>query len=210
MAAKIDLHNHSFYSEDSSLDPEEAVQRAVELGLHGIAFTEHNSFRASEPVEALKEKYRGTIRIFRGAEYNAEEGHILVFGIRDDITDAVDLYAPAREIIRVVKERGGVVIVPHPFREWSLLRADIGSLNGICAVEAYNGHNNRTENRKALEAAHSLQLPTTGGSDSHCIDEVGSCYTEFFGEVTYENFLDMLREGRYRGFDRFEHERNLR
>lgn len=192
---KIDLHNHSIYSSDSSADPEESVLRAIELGLDGIAFTEHDSYEASEPIERLKEKYRGKLLIVRGAEYASAEGHILVFGAGHNGFGQ----APIRDIVRMVNEQGGVVIIPHPFREWSLLRADIGGLGGISAIEAYNGHNNQDENARAVSAAQKLRLPTTGGSDSHHIREVGSCYTEFFTKVTHDNFLDVLRSGNYRG-----------
>ncbi|MEW5745978.1 MAG: PHP domain-containing protein [Nitrospirota bacterium] len=210
MITKIDLHNHSIYSEDSTAEPEESIERAIEVGLDGIAFTEHNSYEASEPVERLKERYRDRISIFRGAEYATAEGHVLLFGIRDDRFLGIGEAAPVREVVRFVTDRGGIVIVPHPYREWSLMRADLGSLNGICAIEAYNHHNNRTENDKAMRAARVLQLPTTGGSDSHAREEVGGCYTEFFMLVTHHNFIDALRGGRYRGVDRHEPERPLR
>ncbi len=199
MAIKLDLHNHSFYSSDSSADPEASIVRAIELGLDGLAFTEHDSYEASEPVEKLKEKYKGKLKIFRGAEYNSAEGHILIFGLKKDGFGRIGPYAPIRDIIRVVNEQGGVVVVPHPFREWSLLRIDIEKLNGISALEAYNGHNNHHENAKAASAARRLNLPTTGGSDSHHVNEVGSCYTEFFSDVNDRNFLDALRQGNYRG-----------
>lgn len=204
---KIDLHNHSVYSDDSTVDPAESIERAIELGLEGIAFTEHNSYEASEPVERLRERCNGRIMVFRGAEYAAAEGHVLIFGIRNDRLFGIGPQGPVQDIIRVVREQRGVVIIPHPYREWSLMRADIGSLDGICAIETYNHHNNRAENEKAARAARVLRLPTTGGSDSHIVEEVGGCYTEFFISVSYATFIDALRSGRYRGVDRFEAER---
>ena len=56
-------------------------------------------------------------------------------------------------------------------------------------------------NVKAIEAAKQMKLPYTGGSDAHAPQEVGSCYTEFDEAVTYENFIDLLRAGNYRGID---------
>ncbi|MBI5643572.1 MAG: PHP domain-containing protein [Deltaproteobacteria bacterium] len=199
MSFKIDLHNHSTYSEDSTSEALESIERAMEVGLDGIAFTEHHSYTASEPVEKLKEKYKDRILILRGAEYSAAEGHLLLFGIKEDIFNDFGLHAPVDEVIRIVGGRGGVVIAPHPFREWSILRADIFKLKGLSAIEAYNGHNNEDENAKALRAAEVLSLPTTGGSDSHSRDEVGCCFTEFFDHVTEENFLDRIKAGNYRG-----------
>lgn len=199
MTTRIDLHNHSFYSEDSCADPEESIERAISLGLNGIAFTEHNSFEASEPIELVKRKFEGMIMVFRGAEYTAMEGHVLVFGIKRDILDLVGPHAPIKEFIKAANEEGGVAVIPHPFREWSLLKADIKTLEGVAAIEAYNGHNNELENLRALDAAHRLFLPTTGGSDSHSVNEIGGCFTEFDEKVDYGNFIDALKRGRYRG-----------
>ena len=81
---KIDLHIHSENSGDNFTDPEEVVMRAIERGLDGIAFTEHYYYEASEGVEALQEKYRNSIMIFRGVEFSAAEGHCLVFGVNTD------------------------------------------------------------------------------------------------------------------------------
>ncbi len=53
--SKIDLHVHSRFSGDTNSDPEEMILRVIELNLNGIAFTEHYSYEASEPVENLKE-----------------------------------------------------------------------------------------------------------------------------------------------------------
>lgn len=197
---KIDMHNHSSHSADSTLDPEEAIEKALSLGFDGMAFTDHNTYLSTEPVERLKEKYKGRFLIFRGAEYTADVGHVLLFGIKNDGFGGLGMNAPIADVTRFVKKEGGVIIIPHPFREWSLFRKDISTVADVTAIEACNGHNNEAENEKALRAAEALGLPTTGGSDAHNIEEVGWCYTEFFADaLDYNNFLDVLREGRYRG-----------
>ncbi|MBI4948725.1 MAG: PHP domain-containing protein [Deltaproteobacteria bacterium] len=201
MPFSIDLHIHTTFSGDSTVAPEEAIERAIALGLDGVAFTEHNSFAASDPVERLKEKYGGSILILRGVEYSSSDGHMLLFGIDERVVSALGRYAPAFDVIRAVKEANGVAIVAHPFREWALFRSDLSTFN-FTAIEAFNGHNNDEENRQALVAAGSLRLPTTGGSDSHSPAEVGVCYTEFPGRVTEENFVEALILGGYCGMYR--------
>lgn len=76
----------------------------------------------------------------------------------------------------------------------------VKDLSGISALEGYNGYNMAAYNAKAIEVAKTLNISYTG-SDAHRSNEVGNCYTEFDGNVTYDNFLDRLREGRYRGVD---------
>jgi hypothetical protein len=196
---KIDLHVHSRNSGDNDADPEETVNRAIERGLDGLAFTEHYSFEASEPVERLREKYRGAIMLFRGVEFSAAEGHCLVFGVD---TDGLDIrLAPIRDVVRIVTTAGGVVIPSHPYRGGNSMGEQIFAVPGISAVEGYNGANMHAMNVKAVEAAGRMNLPYTGGSDAHHPIEVGSCYTVFDHAVTYENFLPLLKTGRFTGID---------
>jgi len=199
MNYKIDLHIHSRYSTDNDSDPEETVLRAIELGLHGIAFTEHYYYEASEPVETLKEKFRNSIMIFRGVEFSAAEGHCLVFGAD---TDKLGIkYAPVADVIRMVTRAGGVVIPSHPYRPGTSLGDMIRRIDGFAALEGYNGANMHAYNEKAVAAARALNLPYTGGSDAHSPQEVGSCYTVFDNSVTYDNFIHLLRQGGFRGVD---------
>jgi predicted metal-dependent phosphoesterase TrpH len=199
MKFKIDLHVHSKYSTDNDAEPEETVLRAIELGLHGIAFTEHYYYEASEPVEVLRDKYKDSIMIFRGVEFSTAEGHCLVFGAD---TDNLGIkYAPLAEVIRFVSKAGGVVIPSHPYRPGTSLGDLVRSVDGIAGLEGCNGANMHAYNVKAIAAAKDMKLPYTGGSDAHTPREVGSCFTEFDEAVTYENFIDLLREGNYRGVD---------
>ena len=199
MKFKIDLHVHSKYSGDNDAEPEETLIHAIQRGLHGIAFTEHYYYEASEPVEALKEKYGDQILVLRGVEFSTADGHCLVFGMN---TDRLSLrYAPAEEVIQAVNNAGGVAIPSHPFRSVNSLGDLVKSVKGIRALEGYNGCNMRPYNERAVEAAQMLKIPYTGGSDSHASMDVGSCFTEFDDRVTYENFIDLLKGGKYRGVD---------
>lgn len=195
---KIDLHNHAFTFESAS-EPEEVIESAIQAGLDGIAFTEHNSYSATERAERLREKYSGKIRIFRGAEYDAAEGHVLLFGLKDNSFLDIGMFAPIEELLKLMTPKGAVAVVAHPFRGWSAFKGDLAALRGICALEAFNGNNSDEENQKALDAAAILRLPNTGGSDSHSSADVGRCHTEFFDEVHENGLADALRSGRYRG-----------
>jgi len=199
MRFKIDLHVHSKYSGDTDSEPEESVIRAVELGLNGIAFTEHYSYEASEPVEALKEKYRDAITIFRGVEFSSEEGHCLIFGV--DTDRLLARHAPIKDVLNIVTRAGGVVIPSHPYRRGNSLGEKVRGLPGLCAIEGYNGANLSAFNEKALETAEYLGIPYTGGSDAHEPREVGSCFTEFRERIDHNNFIALLKRGNYRGVD---------
>ena len=199
MKFRIDLHVHSKYSGDTDTEPEEAILRAISLNLQGIAFTEHYSYAASEYAEGLREKYHDSILIFRGVEFSTAEGHCLIFGA--DTDKLAIKYAPVRDVVRIVNQHGGVVIPSHPYRGGNSLGDRIHDLNGISAVEGYNGCNMHAFNVRAIEAAKRVSLPFTGGSDAHSPKEVGSCFTEFNGEVTHDNFIEVLKQGDYQGVD---------
>jgi predicted metal-dependent phosphoesterase TrpH len=199
MKYKVDLHVHTKYSGDNDADPEETLIRAIELGLHGIAFTEHYSYGASEPVEMLKEKYGDRILILRGVEFSTNEGHCLIFGADTDRLGIKN--APVAEVIRFVTMAGGVVFPSHPYRPGTSLGALVQSIEGITGLEGYNGANMHAFNVRAIDAASARKLPYTGGSDAHSPREVGSCFTEFSDYVTPDNFIDLLKAGRYWGMD---------
>jgi predicted metal-dependent phosphoesterase TrpH len=204
---KLDLHVHSKYSTDNDAEPEESILRAIERGLDGMAFTEHYSYEASEPIEQLKEKYADAITIFRGVEYSSAEGHCLVFGAD---TDAMDLdSASVADLVARVTEAGGVVIPSHPYRPGTSLGSLVLKVRGIAGLEGCNGANMHAYNAKAIKAAAQLRLPYTGGSDAHAPLEVGSCYTEFSERVTDQNFIELLKAGNYRGVDTRKISRSL-
>lgn len=197
---KIDLHVHSRYSGDNWSDPEECICEAISAGLQGIAFTEHESYGVSEPIESLREKYGDRILVIRGVEFSSAEGHCLIFGVDPD--NLFRRYTPLEEIVGIVSERDGVVIPSHPYRGGLLSGDRIVATRGITAIEAYNGANNLSANRKALDMAKNLGLPYTGGSDAHSPDEVGICCTVFSREITSTTFLPALKAGAYEGIER--------
>lgn len=199
MNYRIDLHVHTRFSGDTDADPEAAVRHAIKAGLYGIAFTEHYSFEASAHADALREKYGDQIMIFRGVEFSAAEGHCLVFGVN---TDRLALKnAPIEKVVRVVSEYSGVVIPTHPYRGSNSIGEKIDHIEGLTAIEGYNGYSHYIQNKKAVEKAEELQLPFTGGSDAHVPHEVGACFTEFCDRVTYDNFITLLKAGSYKGVD---------
>ena len=199
MGFLIDLHVHTLHSGDSDAEPEEMVEAAIVRGLDGIAFTEHYSYGASAYADQLRERYAGRIGIYRGVEVSALEGHVLVFGLD---TDRLSLGgAPVEELLRAIRAHNAVAIPSHPYRRGSSLESLVMELEGITALEGFNGCNLHSMNTSAIEAAALLGLPFTGGSDAHAPREVGSCYTEFEREVSEDSLIASLHEGRYTGHD---------
>ena len=56
MSIICDCHMHSHHSSDSQASMESMIERAIELGLDTITFTEHQDFNYAKSPEGEKEK----------------------------------------------------------------------------------------------------------------------------------------------------------
>ncbi|OGO52090.1 MAG: hypothetical protein A2148_09640 [Chloroflexi bacterium RBG_16_68_14] len=208
----IDLHNHTGWgSGDSHLDPSELIERARRWGLDGIAITEHNQVWDPEKIEALRRRHN--FPVIGGAEVDTDIGHVLVFGLQGPRRW---LRLPSLEELRsLVDEAGGVIIAAHPFRglltaassshpsedEWSQLISH-HRWNMVDAVEVYNGLAGSQQRGLAAELARRLDLPTTGGSDTHRFMDVATSFTIVDGELRDErDLMAAIKARRCRGGD---------
>jgi len=193
---KIDLHVHTGHSYDAIGAPNEVLLRAREMGLDGIAITEHNSYEKTEIFLKLAPRY--DLVVFAGAEIPTIDGHYLVFS--EDVkrwARYCRMLYRAQDVIDEVNRVGGAVIAAHPYRPGlGFGGLAVAKLKGLTAIEVYNGGNNNGENKSALELAASLNLPGIGGSDAHCIEDIGRCYTRFFSPVkTLADLIKAIRTG---------------
>jgi len=201
---RIDLHIHtSPRSACSYIDPHELIQEAQRLKLDGICLTEHQVLWDSGDVAELARE--DGIKIFRGNEFTTNQGDILVFGLYKDIKELLMI----QELREEVKAAGGFMIVAHPFRGFKTF--GIGQLQMtvehackrkvlefVDAIEVGNGKLSPDENDMARKVSEKLELPGTGGSDAHRVDEVGKWLTVFEKEIQDENQLVAeLHAGRF-------------
>jgi len=201
---RIDLHIHtSPRSACSYIDPHELIQEAQRLKLDGICLTEHQVLWDSGDVAELARE--GGIKIFRGNEFTTNQGDILVFGLYKDIKELLMI----QELREEVKAAGGFMIVAHPFRGFKTF--GIGQLQMtvehackrkvlefVDAIEVGNGKLSPDENDMARKVSEKLDLPGTGGSDAHRVDEVGKWLTVFEKDIQDENQLVAeLHAGRF-------------
>lgn len=171
----IDLHiHHRRGSHCSSLHTKDLVKQAKKMNLDAVCITDHNTMTAVERVKKVGKQY-GLI-VLGGMEVKCHEGDVLAFGLWTPPPQGI----MAQDLVdRVHKERG-VVIIAHPFRSSALsLREKIFEIHGIDAIEVLNGNSSPEENQTALEASKKLNLPGTGGSDAHSLNNVAKCVTEF-------------------------------
>ena len=207
----IDLHAHSDASEDSRAPLEtylKWLQRKRDLlPIDGIVLTEHRQWDPRADYRALEDRYG--ILILRGAEVETEYGHVLVYGVSDEMTERFDfanVRLPAQEVISEVARMGGVAAPCHPGRPTIGLcehyAAGKPPLEGVVAVEALNGGSRKGENERVHDLIERYGYGAFGGSDAHLVSLIGICATELDDEVrTLEDLVTALKGGRYRPVD---------
>jgi predicted metal-dependent phosphoesterase TrpH len=206
----LDLHTHTDRSEDSRAPIETYLKwlqkkRRV-LPIDGIVLTEHRQWDPTADYRQLEDQYG--ILILRGAEVETDYGHILVYGVNDDITgrfDFSDVRLSAQEVVDEVARYGGVAAPCHPGRPTIGLCEHYEQkppLENVVAVEALNGGSRKGENEVVAALMEQHGYHGFGGSDAHLVSLIGICATEFDGDIrTTEDLVAALRTGGYRPVD---------
>jgi predicted metal-dependent phosphoesterase TrpH len=185
----LDLHSHSVASDDGRAKVENYCQwiQKKSLPLDGFVLTEHRQFDDANDYRALEDKFG--ILILKASEVETEYGHVLVFGVNDDLKasfDFADIRNPLAMVIEEAKRCGAVAVPCHPGRpkvgmcaHWETK----GAVEGVEIVETLNGGSREGENEEALAYADRYGWNKIGGSDSHIVSHIGRCATEFEEEI---------------------------
>ena len=198
---KADLHIHSTAS-DGLASPREIldyVQSETDLDL--IAIADHDMLEGAIEAARLAAEGQYRFHVIVGVEITTLEGHLLAY----DIHQPIPMLHPLDWTLREIHAQGGWAIVPHPL---SYLTRSLGRrgilrvthdvrdgvyfdgievLNPSLAGKVVYGH--------ILSLNAYLQLPETGGSDSHVLETIGSAYTWFPG-TTPDDYRRAIRAGR--------------
>ena len=200
----LDLHTHSLKSDDSGARVENYCQwiRKREIPLDGFVLTEHRQFDAESDYRKLEDEYG--LLILKGSEVETEYGHVLVFGVNDDLRAAFDFSAidlSLRTVLAEAKRCGGVAVPCHPGRPTVGLFSHYetrGPVDEVEIVEIYNGGSRGPEDAFAVEQAERHGYRGIGGSDSHIVSHIGRCATRFERKIgSIEELVDALRSGRF-------------
>jgi predicted metal-dependent phosphoesterase TrpH len=200
----LDLHSHSVASDDGRAKVVNYCQwiRRKRLPLDGFVLTEHRQFDDASDYRALEDEFG--LLILKASEVETEYGHVLVFGVNDDLRAAVDLSRAGNPLARVLAAAqccGAVAVPCHPGRpkvglcaHWEMR----GPVDGIEIVEALNGSSREGENEQTLAFAERYGWRRIGGSDSHIVSHIGRCATRFEAEIRdMDGLVAALQSGSY-------------
>lgn len=188
------FHMHTTYS-DGRLHPQALIEQAIDIGLKGLAITDHHSVGGYQTARRCLQN-RGTSgdqsslpTLWSGVEVNANlldtEVHILGYDFDPDV-ECIQPYLQGRAVtgehyqaantINAIHQAGGIAVLAHPARyrrspvELIRAAADLG----IDGAEAYYAYNNpdpwtpsprQTEQVRELNACYGLL--STCGTDTH-------------------------------------------
>ncbi len=209
----VGLHTHTHpNSWDSFLTPDEAVDRAKEVGLDAIVITEHDWAWTEEDQQALQKRHEDIV-VIRAMELNTEDGHVVCFGLHEYVFGM----HRAWELAGHVYKRGGVMIVAHPYRRqmpWraereedniaALVKAESNALYRFAAgIEVANGRGILKENTFSLTIMQNLGMPGTGADDAHELKDLGKTATYFDANIRGEqDLIDAIKSARFWPIDR--------
>ncbi len=194
----LDLHSHSVRSDDGRAKVENYCQwiHRKELPLDGFVLTEHRQFDVESDYRKLEDQFG--LLILKASEVETEYGHVLLFGVNDDLQDAFDFSRVDLPLAQVIEEAGkhDAIAVPcHPGRVTVGMCAHVetlGPVDGVDVIETLNGGSRGTENEDAIALAQEYGYRGVGGSDAHIVSFVGRCATRFDNDVT--SMEDLVRE----------------
>jgi predicted metal-dependent phosphoesterase TrpH len=170
------------------------IEAAIEAGLEGLAFCDHNRLVPPAHLAELNARY-APFRIFAGIELDVESEHILVFGMQDSRLEHERWDWP--RLHAFVRENGGALVLAHPYRFHDGLRVDIERFRPD-AVEI-NSSNMVVLDRSEAEALVArLQFRTVTNSDAHHTTSVGRFWNRLERPVLSDaELVRVLREGAF-------------
>jgi predicted metal-dependent phosphoesterase TrpH len=188
----VDLHMHTDWSHDCSIPAAELVGHAKEIGLGGIAVTDHNVFGGA--LEAVELARGCELVVIPGEEVKTDgQGEVIGLFLEHEIPRGMSF----AETIAAIRDQGGLVYLPHPFDRLhaipdpATLHRHLGEID---VFEVFNARLIRDSfNDEALRFARKYRLLQGAGSDAHVLQGVGTGAVRLRRFEGPEEFLLSLR-----------------
>ncbi len=187
-----DLHMHTSWSHDCSIEVDELLDHAEAEGLGAIAVTDHNVFGGAR--EAVERARGRKLIVIPGEEVKTDDqGEVIGLFLREEIPRGMSF----AETVAAIREQNGIVYLPHPFDRLHAIPFPATlhrHLHEIDVLEVYNarllfeGYND-----EAIRFARKYGLPAGAGSDAHVLQGVGTGALRMRAFNGPEEFMHSLR-----------------
>ena len=187
-----DLHMHTSWSHDCSIEPQELVDYAEAIGLGAIAVTDHNVFGGA--LEAVELARGRDLIVIPGEEIKTDgQGEVIGLFLQEGIPRGMSF----GDTIAAIREQGGLVFLPHPFDRMHTV-PDAATLHRhLAEIDVFEVFNARVlfeaSNDEALRFARKYNLTMGAGSDAHVLPGVGTGALRMRAFDGPEEFLVSLR-----------------
>ncbi len=192
MSWRVELHSHTYYSQDCLLEPETIIRACRAKRIDKLAVTDHNAVAGATELKALAPDL-----IILGEEVKTTAGELLAFFVQEWVPPGLT----PQETIARLRDQGAFISVSHPYdRLRSGAWQEPALLEIVEQVDALEVFNARcvfnADNAAALALAGRYGKLKTVGSDSHTVREMGRATVElepFDSPETFKANLAMAR-----------------
>ncbi len=188
----VDLHMHTDWSHDCSIPVTDLLDHAEEIGLGGIAITDHNAFGGA--LEAVELARGRELIVIPGEEVKTDgQGEVIGLFLEEEIPRGMSF----GDTIEAIREQGGLVYVPHPFDRLHAIPDPSTLHRHLAEIDVFEVFNARllrdSFNDEALRFARKYRLLQGAGSDAHVLQGVGTGALRMRRFEGAEEFLLSLR-----------------
>jgi len=168
-----DLHMHTSWSHDCTVEPADLIMYAEAIGLGAIGVTDHNVLGGA--LEAAELARGHELLVIPGEEIKTDgQGEVIGLFLESEIPRGMSF----AHTVTAIKEQGGLVYVPHPFDRLHSI-PDAATLHRHLAdIDVFEVYNARllfeAYNDEAVRFAHKYNLTVGAGSDAHVLQGVGT------------------------------------
>ncbi|MDQ3670851.1 MAG: glycosyltransferase [Actinomycetota bacterium] len=188
----VDLHMHTDWSHDCSIPVADLLEHAEEIGLGGIAITDHNVFGGA--LEAVELARGRDLVVIPGEEVKTDgQGEVIGLFLEEEIPRDMSF----GDTIEAIREQGGLVYLPHPFDRLHAIPDPATLHRHLAEIDVFEVFNARllrdSFNDEALRFARKYRLLQGAGSDAHVLQGVGTGALRMRRFDGAEEFLLSLR-----------------
>ena len=168
-----DLHLHTSWSHDCSIEVDDLIDHAEAQGLGAIAVTDHNVIGGA--LEAVERARSRRLTVIPGEEVKtADQGEVIGLFLREEIPRGMSF----GDTIAAIRAQGGLVYLPHPFDRMHAIPKPETLHRHLAEIDVLEVYNARllfeAYNEEALRFARKYNLTPGAGSDAHVLAGVGT------------------------------------
>ena len=187
-----DLHMHTSWSHDCSIEVDELLDHAEAEGLGAIAVTDHNVFGGA--LEAVERARNRDLIVIPGEEVKTDgQGEVIGLFLREEIPRGLSF----ADTIAAIRDQGGLVYLPHPFDRMHAIPDPVTLHRHLAEIDVFEVYNARLlfegYNDEAARFARKYNLVAGAGSDAHVLPGVGTGAVRLRRFDGPEEFLVSLR-----------------